>query len=44
LSHGCSKEGKVPETEIDKAIINRRNYLMNPYIHTFKFEDKDETK
>lgn len=44
LSHGCSKEGKVPEAEIKRAIINLNNYLINPAIHTFKFEAKDETK
>jgi hypothetical protein len=44
LSHGCSKEGKVPEAEINKAINNRRNYLINPSIHAFKCEDKDETR
>ena len=36
LSHGCYKKDKVPEAEIDKAIINRRNYLANPSVHTFK--------
>jgi phage-related protein len=44
LSHGFSKEGKVPDIEINRAIINRRNYLINPSIHTFKCEDKDEKK
>jgi hypothetical protein len=44
LSHGCSKEDKVPETEIKRAIINRRNYLGNPSVHTFKCEDKEETR
>ena len=44
LSHGCSKEGKVPEAEIKRAVINLNNYLINPPIHTFKFEAKDETK
>jgi phage-related protein len=44
LSHGLSKEGKVPDIEINRAIINRKNYLINPSIHTFKSEDKDETK
>ena len=36
LSHGLSKEGKVPEIEIDKAIINRNKYLANPAIHTLR--------
>ena len=44
LSHGCSKERKVPEAEINKAIINRINYLANPSIHAYKCEDKEETR
>jgi phage-related protein len=44
LSHGFSKEGKVPDIEINRAIINLKNYLINPSIHTFKFEDKDEIR
>ena len=44
LSHGCSKEDKVPETEIDKAIVNREKYLANPSIHTYKCEDKEATR
>jgi phage-related protein len=44
LSHGFSKEGKVPDIEINRAIINLRNYLNNPSIHTFKCEDRGETK
>ena len=44
LSHGFSKEGKVPDIEINRAIMNLKNYLINPSIHTFKFEDKDETR
>ncbi len=44
LSHGLSKEGKVPDIEIDKAIANRSKYLANPPVHTFKCEDKDKTR
>jgi hypothetical protein len=36
LSHGLSKEGKVPEAEINRAIINRNNYLAKPPIHTLR--------
>jgi len=36
LSHGFSKEREVPETEINRAIINRKNYLANPPVHTLK--------
>ena len=35
LSHGCSKEGKVPEGEIDKAIERRNNYLSDTEAHTY---------
>jgi hypothetical protein len=36
LSHGLTKEKEVPEPEIKRAIINRKNYLNNPPIHTLK--------
>jgi len=35
LSHGCSKKGKVPEGEIDKAIERRNNYLSDREAHTY---------
>ncbi len=41
LSHGCTKEDEVPNKEIDKAILNRKNYLSNPSIHTYKCEYKE---
>ena len=41
LSHGCSKEGKVPEGEIEKAIARRKNYLSNPEAHTYDEELKN---
>lgn len=36
LSHGFSKEREVPEAEINRAIINRNNYLAKPPIHTLR--------
>ena len=36
LSHGFSKEREVPEAEIKRAIINRKNYLANPPVHTLR--------
>ncbi len=44
LSHGCSKEDKVPEREVEQAILNRKNYLTNPFIHAYKCEYKEEIK
>ena len=35
LSHGCSKEGNVPEGEINKAIERRENYLSDPEAYTY---------
>lgn len=35
LSHGCYKEKKVPEADIDRAIRHRENYLSNPQAHTY---------
>ncbi len=35
LSHGCYKEKKVPEIEIDRATKRRENYLSNPQAHTY---------
>jgi hypothetical protein len=35
LSHGCTKEGKVPNKEIDKAISNLNKYQQNPEAHTY---------
>ena len=35
LSHGCSKEDKVPDGEINKAIEHRNNYLCNPEVHKY---------
>ena len=38
LSHGCCKEKKVPEDEINRAIKNRENYLSEPQAHTYTEE------
>jgi len=36
VSHGCTKEKKVPKSEINKAIRHRNNYIQNPGAHTYK--------
>ena len=36
LSHGCTKEKKVPEKEIRKAIENLQKYKQNPQAHTYR--------
>jgi len=36
LSHGCTKESKVPDKEIDKAIEHLKKYMQNPDAHTFE--------
>ena len=38
LSHGCTKEKKVPRTEINRAVRNRNNYIQNPKAHTYSGE------
>lgn len=35
LSHGCTKERKVPKGEIDRAIRNRDIYRADPQAHTY---------
>ena len=34
LSHGLTKEGKVPDKDIDLAIWRKASYLENPKAHT----------
>jgi len=34
LSHGCTKEARVPRVEIERARMNLRNYQRNPQAHT----------
>jgi phage-related protein len=36
LSHGIIKEDCIPPIEIDKAIQRRKNFEMNPKIHTYE--------
>ena len=35
LSHGCTKEKKVPKIEIIKAANNAKNYVKDPNVHTY---------
>jgi len=35
LSHGCTKEAKVPEREIEKAKDNLSRFMKNPKTHTY---------
>lgn len=36
LSHGCAKEGSVPNSEIDRAIYNKSLFVSNPERHTYE--------
>jgi hypothetical protein len=36
LSHGCTKKKKVPEREIEKAMLNREKYVKDPEGHTYE--------
>lgn len=36
LSHGIVKEDSVPPIEIDRAIQRRKNFEMNPKLHTYE--------
>lgn len=36
LSHGIVKEDCVPPIEIDRAIQRRKNFEMNPKVHTYE--------
>jgi hypothetical protein len=36
LSHGIIKEDRVPPIEIDRAIQRRKNFEMNPKVHTYE--------
>ncbi len=38
LSHGCTKEKKVPKREINRALKNLENYKSNPKAHTYREE------
>ena len=39
LAHGCIKEGKVGEADIDRAVERKRRFLANPERHTYTEED-----
>ena len=36
LSHGIVKEDSVPPIEIDRAIQRRKNFEINPKLHTYE--------
>ena len=36
LSHGLTKEGKVPGTEIDRAVERKRRFEQSPEKHTHR--------
>jgi hypothetical protein len=36
LSHGITKEGKVPDVEINRAIERKKRFEGNPKAHTYK--------
>ena len=38
LSHGCTKEDKVPKTEINRAVKHLENYIEDPKGHTYTGE------
>ena len=38
LSHGCTKEKKVPKAEIERALANAANYIEDPKVHTYTGE------
>jgi len=38
LSHGLTKEDRVPPKEIDRAITRKRTFERNPAPHTYEME------
>lgn len=38
LSHGIVKESSVPSIEIDRAVQRKKNFEMNPKLHTYEEE------
>ncbi|MBL7215845.1 MAG: type II toxin-antitoxin system RelE/ParE family toxin [Phycisphaerae bacterium] len=38
LSHGCTKKGKVPDKEIDKAVENLEKFRQAPIAHSSDIE------
>lgn len=41
LSHGITKEGAVPDSEIELAILRREQVRLRPALHTADFELED---
>jgi hypothetical protein len=39
LSHLVTKEGKVPDSEIDRAILRKLKFEADPEKHTFRIAD-----
>jgi phage-related protein len=39
VAHGLTKEDKVPDSDIDRAIARRRLFAANPKEHTYESED-----
>ena len=39
ISHGITKEGEVPDKEIDQAIANKARFDGNPDKHTYEEEE-----
>jgi len=40
ISHGLTKEDKVPDKEINTAIANKKTFAGNPEKHTFEGEEE----
>jgi phage-related protein len=36
LSHGITKEARVPPSEIERAIQTRAKFIKNPGVHTYR--------
>lgn len=39
LSHGCTKEKRVPKKEIDRAVNNLNKFRQDPSIHSTEIKD-----
>ena len=39
LAHGCSKEGEVDDSDIERAILRKRKFQANPKLHTYTEAD-----
>jgi len=40
LAHAITKEGEVPNADIDRAIRRRKAFASNPLVHTYIDEEK----